>query len=76
MQRYGNLSGHSGVVAYELGEGSITIKFAGDGSPCYLYNADRPGPEAVEEMQRLARAGKGLATYISRHVGDKYAERR
>jgi hypothetical protein len=75
MQRYRNLSGHSGVLAYEIGEGSITVKFTGDGSPCYLYNEEHPGPAAVQEMQRLARAGKGLTTYISQHVREDYARR-
>lgn len=75
MQRYGNLNGHAGVVAYELGEGSITVRFAGEGEVCYLYNSERPGPDAVREMQRLARAGQGLTTYISQHVRDNYAKR-
>jgi hypothetical protein len=73
MQRYANLHGHSGVVAYELGEGSITVRFAGDDGPCYLYNAERPGPEAVAHMQRLAKAGRGLMTYINQHVRENYA---
>jgi hypothetical protein len=73
LHRYHNLSGHSGVVAYELGEDTITVKFAGDDSPCYLYDAHKPGLQAVWEMQRLAKAGKGLSTYISRHVRDNYA---
>jgi hypothetical protein len=29
----------------------------------------------VEKMKELARAGGGLGTYISRHVGRRYASR-
>ncbi len=73
MQRYGNRSGHSGVVAYEIGPGRISVEFV-EGS-VYLYDARKPGAVAVAEMQRLARAGQGLSTYISRVVKDRYARR-
>lgn len=73
MQRYANRSGRSGVVAYEIGRGRISVEFV-EGS-VYLYDASRPGAAVVTEMQRLARDGQGLSTYISRVVKDRYARR-
>ena len=73
MQRYANRSGHSGVVAYELGPGSITVKFAG--GERYLYDADSPGADHVARMRALARDGQGLSTYISQHVREHYARK-
>ena len=73
MQRYANRSGDSGVVAYELGPRRIAVEFV-DGS-VYLYDARRPGAAAVAEMQRLAGAGLGLSSYISRFVRTNYARK-
>ena len=73
MQRYLNRSGGSGVVAYEAGPASITVRFA-DGS-VYLYDRGRPGVAQVDEMKRLAQAGRGLSSYISRAVRQNYAKK-
>ena len=70
MERYKNLSGKSGVRAYQIREHSIVIEFEGNGK--YLYSYDRPGREHVEEMKKLAIEGLGLSTYISRHVKNRY----
>lgn len=66
MERYRNLSGNSNVVAFEIGAGSITVQF-GDGMN-YLYTVRSTGAAQVAEMQRLARAGQGLNSYIGRVV--------
>ena len=63
MSRYANLSGRSGVVAYEIHRGSIVVEF--QGGERYAYTASSAGANAVAEMQRLARAGRGLSTYIA-----------
>ena len=73
MQRYRNIGGDSGVAAYELGPGSITVRFENDGT--YLYDGSRPGASHVAEMRRLAQAGRGLATYINQFVRDNYADK-
>lgn len=73
MQRYLNRSGESGVVAYEPGPASIAVRFV-DGS-VYVYDAERPGGEQVDEMKRLAQAGRGLSGYISRFVQQNYAKK-
>lgn len=70
MVPYANRNGNSGAIAYEIGVDSITVRF-GEGT--YLYDYNRPGRVHCEEMSRLARAGRGLATCISQFVGDNYA---
>lgn len=71
MQRYRNLSGNSGVVAYTLHDDAIDVRFREGG--VYRYDASAPGIGHVTRMRELALAGRGLATYINRHVRDDYA---
>lgn len=73
MPAYANRGGDSGVTSYEIDDDSIIIEFK-DGSQ-YLYNDSSPGPAAVEEMKRLAQAGEGLNSYISRYVRKNYAKK-
>lgn len=73
MKSYGNKSGNSGVKAYSNGRTSITVQFI-DGAT-YLYNYISAGKAHIEQMKKAAAAGKGLSTYISQHVKDKYAEK-
>ena len=73
MTPYRNLSGKSGVAAYEIRDQSIVIEFRYDGG--YIYNYDEPGRVHVEEMKRLAVAGKDLSTYISKNVKKRYAKK-
>jgi hypothetical protein len=73
MKRYANLSGNSGVTGYQPGDDSILVRFVnGD---IYEYNATSPGREHVQNMQLLAQAGEGLATYISRFVHEDFARK-
>jgi hypothetical protein len=71
MKVYKNLSGHSGIRAYETGPGFIRVRFE-DGST-YLYTDDSTGPENVMHMKRLADEGSGLCTFISVNVKNAYA---
>jgi hypothetical protein len=73
MQRYKNHSGESGVVAYDIDAGSITIQFRN--GERYLYTEDSAGAANVARMQELARAGRGLSGFISQHVHDGYARK-
>jgi hypothetical protein len=73
MKRYGNLSGNSGVMSYEDGADFIKVRFI-DGA-VYLYTCASTGRRHVETMKRLAHAGAGLSTYISRHIREAYAAR-
>jgi hypothetical protein len=73
MQRYKNISGDSGVVAYDIGDGSITVKFSGGDR--YLYTDDSAGAANIAEMQRLAKLGRGLCSFISRVIRNRYARK-
>ncbi len=68
----------AGVLNYELTEDhlgdAIILEFA-DQKRRYLYNADRPGPQHVAAMRRLALSGDGLTTYVNQHVHENYAAR-
>lgn len=70
MQRYKDISGKSGVIAFAIGDGRITVKFKG--GDCYLYTVASAGAADIATMQRLAREGKGLSTFISQYVRDRY----
>lgn len=70
MERYKNLGGNSNVIAYEIGQGSITVQF-GDGS-VYFYTTQSAGAANIAEMHRLALAGQGLNSFIGRVVKKKY----
>lgn len=73
MQRYTNRNGDSGVVAYELGKHSITVQFKGGDR--YLYNEGSTGADHIARMHALATEGRGLSTYISQHVRERYARK-
>ncbi|HEX9171319.1 MAG TPA: hypothetical protein VF861_01515 [Telluria sp.] len=73
MQSYKNDSGESGVVAYAIGTGSITVEFAGGDR--YLYTDASAGAANIARMRILALAGRGLATFISQVVRDGYARK-
>ena len=71
MESYKNSSGNSGVSAFEIQEKSILVEFNHD--RIYRYNYSSAGKEHVENMKKLAQEGKGLSTYISQNVKEKYA---
>ena len=73
MKRYTNLSGESGVSAYETGPDFIIVQFSsGD---AYLYNYLSAGKGAIELMKHYAIQGKGLSAFISRSVKSNYASK-
>lgn len=71
VKRYKNLDGDSGVAAYEIGDDSILVQFKSGASYAYTYAS--AGRSNIEHMKRLAVAGEGLSTFISRHVSQRYA---
>jgi hypothetical protein len=73
MQRYGNQSRESGVVAYDIDAGQIIVQFRN--GERYLYTKDSAGAANIATMQELARAGRGLSSFISQHVHDRYARK-
>ncbi|MDH4330549.1 MAG: hypothetical protein OEV93_03280 [Candidatus Moranbacteria bacterium] len=75
MEDYKNLSGLSNVVAYEIGDDHITVKF--DENPAftyttYKYSYDSAGKENVETMKDLAQEGWGLNSFINAKVRKLY----
>jgi len=73
MQRYGNQSRESGVVAYDIDAGQIIVQFRNGDR--YLYTEESAGAANIARMQALARAGRGLSSFISQHVHDRYARK-
>jgi GNAT superfamily N-acetyltransferase len=73
MTPYGNSSGNSGVVAFEIKRDTIVVEFRHGGK--YVYDYDTTGREHVEEMKVLALEGRGLATYINKHVRNLFAKK-
>ena len=58
MHRYKNISGESGVVAYDIGRRSITVEFRS--GERYLYTDESAGADNITEMQRLATLGSAF----------------
>lgn len=73
MKRYRNLDGNSGVTAFECGDGFIRVRFVN--GETYEYTNEATGREHIANMQQLAKAGCGLATYVSRFVHDDHARK-
>ena len=71
MENYMNLSGKSGVIAYEIGGDFIKVKFRGGSIYTYTYKIS--GCIQVDTMKHLAESGEGLSTFISREVKKNYA---
>ena len=61
MQAYRNRDG-SNIVAFDIGEASITIEFAS--GACYRYTDESAGSRNIVKMQELAKSGSGLASFI------------
>ena len=73
MTPYQNSSGNSGVTGYEIRRESIVVEFGQSGK--YVYDYDTTGREHVEEMKVLALEGRGLATYINKHVRKRFVRK-
>ena len=73
MERYGNRSGTSGIVGYEIAPESITVQFD-DGT--YIYTYVSIGRRKVEKMKVLARKGQGLGRFIEKYADKNPARKR
>lgn len=65
MTPYANLDGGTSIVAYELGDDDIVLRFKG--GEHYQYNYSVTGQTNVEAMKKLAIEGRGLNSYIWKH---------
>jgi len=73
MERYANLRGNSAVIAFEIEPGSITVQFEKSGF--YLYTSASAGAANIMQMHNLAKAGRGLGTFINLAVKFNYARK-
>jgi len=71
LKTYKNLSGNSGIKAYELLDDGLKIQFVDDS--VYLYNVAFNGENVIKIMKALARKGIGLTTYINQEVRENFA---
>ncbi len=63
-----------GVHKYEIGEDYIIVRFH-SASYDYKFTYESAGQVAVEVMKKMAQQRKGLGTYISTQVKDKFESR-
>jgi len=70
MLKYKNKKGNSGVVAFQIGEDFIKVKFK-DGN-LYKYTFSSAGKENITKMKELAKMGERLSTFISTTVKDAF----
>lgn len=73
MERYKNLGGDSAVHSFEFAPDSITVRF-NDGF-VYLYTNHSAGTSNMAQMHQLAKAGRGLNSFINREVRKLYAKK-
>ena len=73
MKPYGNLSGNSGVAAYEDGPDFIRVEFSS--GRIYRYTYESAGEDNIEYMKQLAESGHDLNSFINTDVKYLYAVR-
>jgi hypothetical protein len=73
MERYRDIEGDSGVLAYEPSRDFIRDQFK-DNS-VYLYTYASAGSHNIERMKSLAAAGDGLNAFINTNVKKAYARK-
>ena len=66
-QTYKSSTPNTGVLNYEIAGPTLILEFKNP-KHRYVYGPLAPGPRHVARMIRLARAGKGLSTYIAKYV--------
>lgn len=74
MPQYGDHPRKSGVLAYEIGPDSIDVEFSSGW--IYHFSYVNPGQLRVDRMKELAQSGRGLSTFISKHVKNRFESRR
>ncbi len=71
MEPYRDWDNDSGVRAFEISEGQIDVQFKT--GAVYRYTATSVGPENLNRMVTLARAGEGLNSFINKVVSKRYS---
>ena len=70
---YANRHGGSGVRAWAITGGTLSVEFV-DGA-VYDYRRQDVGPRLFTAACAAARGGRGLSSCISRHLRQRYAAR-
>lgn len=70
MERYNDINGDSGIIAYESGNDYIKVQFST--GTIYRYTYKSAGSHNIERMKALARSGDGLNTYINKNIRKMY----
>jgi hypothetical protein len=73
MERYANLGGNSSVIGYRIGIGWIDVQF--QDRHIYRYTNASADPSNIVTMHGLALAGRGLCSFIQKHVKHRYASK-
>lgn len=66
MESYRNLSGESGVLAFEIGANQIKVQFKNT-PKIYVYSIRNISSNKIEQMKHLAVSGCGLGTFINQN---------
>ena len=64
---YRSIDPNTGVLNYEIAGPTLILEFQHP-KHRYVYGPLAPGQRHVAKMIELARAGKGLSTYIAKHI--------
>lgn len=70
---YKNKSGDSKVARFQLLKGAVTVVFTDRSA--YRYTNQSATPGNIQKMKELAVAGKGLGTFISTHLKDRFSRK-
>ena len=70
MELYQNISGDSGIYAYDTGSDFITVYFINGKQYTYSYRS--AGTGNVEQMKNLAHTGSGLNGFIIKNCKEDY----
>ncbi len=74
MEPYRGRTRRGGVIAFQILPDAIDVEF--DSGWVYHFSYTKPGPARVEHMKALARDGRGLSTFISKFVKNRFETRR
>ena len=73
MAHYNDVSGTSGITAFQSNNDSITIEYKGGSA--YLYSDHTAGSANVGYMKSLAASGQGLNSFINKSLTKAQAVR-
>ena len=71
--RYADIGSDSGIDSYAYGEDFVQIKFKT--GEVFEYTTKSAGSANIKKLIKLAEAGDGLNTFLSRNVRKKYSRK-